>query len=114
MAEEKRRAVEAGGKELEDWRKQSRIRRFVWGLDARNDRSAHAATRAGFTEQEFKKPHKYRRFVMTRGEAERMRDKAARIDIPSVYDEVRNASAGMASWCSSPSPRQTQKRNGLL
>lgn len=76
MAEDKRKAREAGGKELEAWRKQSRIRRFVWGLDARNDRSAHAAARAGFTEQEFKKPHKYRRFVMTRGEAERMLDKA--------------------------------------
>ena len=37
---------------------------------------------------------------MTRGEAERMRDKAekrasAKIDIPSVYDEVRKAYAGM-------------------
>ena len=92
MAEEKRKAMEAGGKELEDWRRQSRIRRFVWGLDARNDRSAHAAARAGFTEQEFRRPHKYRRFVMTRGEAERLLPKD--MDFPA---EEHTALAGRDS-----------------
>lgn len=91
MAEEKRKAIEAGGKDLEKWRRQSRIRRFVWGLDAKNEASARAAANAGFHEQEFKKPHKYRRFVMTRGEAEKM----ASVDIPSVYADVRKAYGAM-------------------
>lgn len=98
MAEEKRRAREAGGSELDAWRSQPRIRRFVWGLDARNDRSARSAERAGFTEQEFKRPHKFRRFVMTRGEAERMlsgREEKRAADIPSIYEDVRRAYGDM-------------------
>lgn len=72
LAEEKARARREGGAELDKWRSQARIQRFVWGLDAKNTASARAAERAGFREQEFKRPRKFRRFVMSRGEAERV------------------------------------------
>ena len=54
-------------------KREDRLRRFVWRLHAGNESSARAAAHAGFTEQQFARPHKYRQFVMSRQAAEKNR-----------------------------------------
>lgn len=43
-----------------------RIKRFVWRLHLGNEASARAAEHAGFSEQKFSKPHRFRQFVLSR------------------------------------------------
>ena len=48
-----------------------RFKRLVWRLHKDNDASASAASNAGFHEQEFKAPHRFRQFELKRDEIEK-------------------------------------------
>lgn len=51
---------------LEKGKGADRIKRFVWRLHLGNEASARAALHAGFSEQKFSKPHRFRQFVLSR------------------------------------------------
>jgi len=87
-----------------------RFKRLVWRLHKDNDASASAASNAGFHEQKFKAPHRFRQFELKRDEIEKTAQTAHGKDDPEhPIPEGMKKKFPIGKWVSFPHSRMSGK-----